>query len=598
MRRPRILAATGAVALAAMTLGATPATRATAATAPRSTAAGTTPGSFAVLAERTADVDRVVRGLRAEGATVLTVNRAIGLVTVRSARADFARTARGLDGVRGAARDGVVGRSPDARVGRDAGPTRDVRPNRDDVLRENQAAARPVAARTTNRTTVARPPGGGSTSSDPLDAKLWGMDMIHAEAAHAIELGDPRVRVGVMDTGVDGRHPDLAENFDRRLSRNFTTDIPAVDGPCESTSCKDPVDRDDNGHGTHVAGTIGASLNGFGLSGVAPRVDLVNVRAGQDSGFFFLGPTANALTYSGDAGLDVVNMSFYVDPWLYSCEGGAPEDSPEQAAEQDLVIETMQRALAYAHGKGVTLVGALGNNHEDLAAPRTDTSSPDYPGGTEHPRTIDNATCWDLPVEGPYVIGVSSLGPSGRKSDFSNHTTDLASDEIELSAPGGWFRDGLGTPTYRTNGNQILSTAPLHVLRSEGQVDAGGNVTPLGQSFGTTRQCGTVDGVSVCGYYQYLQGTSMAAPHAAGVAALAVSAHGQRIGRLGFGLAPARVRGILLDSATDHACPVGGVQSYADVGRDAEFTATCTGTAAFNGFYGAGIVDALGAVTG
>ena len=54
----------------------------------------------------------------------------------------------------------------------------------------------------------------------------------------------------------------------------------------------------------------------------------MNVRAGQDSGYFFLSPTANALTYSGDAGLDVVNMSFYVDPWLYNCKGGAPEDTP------------------------------------------------------------------------------------------------------------------------------------------------------------------------------------------------------------------------------------------------------------------------------
>ena len=105
--------------------------------------------------------------------------------------------------------------------------------------------------------------------------------------------------------------------------------MPGIDGPCEYAGCVDPADVDDNGHGTHVAGTIGAALNGFGVSGVAPDVDLVNVRGGQDSGYFFLGPVVNALTYSGDVGLDVVNMSFYVDPWLYNCEGGAPEDSPE-----------------------------------------------------------------------------------------------------------------------------------------------------------------------------------------------------------------------------------------------------------------------------
>ena len=128
-----------------------------------------------------------------------------------------------------------------------------------------------------------------------------------------------------------------------------------------------------------MAGTIAAALNGMGVSGVAPKVSLVNIRGGQDSGYFFLGPVTNALTYAGNKGIDVVNMSFYVDPWLYNCVGGAPEDSPEQAAEQEVIIEAMTRALNYAHGHDVTLVGSLGNNHEDLANPRHDFSSPDYP---------------------------------------------------------------------------------------------------------------------------------------------------------------------------------------------------------------------------
>ena len=128
----------------------------------------------------------------------------------------------------------------------------------------------------------------------------------------------------------------------------------------------------------------------------------------------------------------------------------------------------------------MTLVGSLGNSHEDLANPRHDFTSPDYPVGTAHERTIDNATCFDLPVEGPHVLGTSALGPSGKKSDFSNYTTDLNSGEIEFSAPGGWFRDGFGTPTYRTNGNQILSTAPTHVMQEEGLVDENLNVTEDG----------------------------------------------------------------------------------------------------------------------
>jgi lantibiotic leader peptide-processing serine protease len=87
--------------------------------------------------------------------------------------------------------------------------------------------------------------------------------------------------VPIIDSGIDGNHPDLRANFNRRLSRNFTTDIPLIDGPCEHPSCVDPVDEDDNGHGTHVAGLVAAGLNGLGTAGVAPRVTLVNIRGGR-----------------------------------------------------------------------------------------------------------------------------------------------------------------------------------------------------------------------------------------------------------------------------------------------------------------------------
>ncbi len=178
------------------------------------------------------------------------------------------------------------------------------------------------------------------------------MKQIHATAdgSYKKEPGDHRVLVGVIDTGVDGTHPDIAPNFNRALSRNFTTDIPVdadgneVDGPCEHPSCVDPVDEDDNEHGTHVASTIASPLNGVGIAGVAPDVSLVNVRAGQDSGFFFLQPVVDALTYSADHGIDVVNMSFYTDPWLFNCTDN-PADSPEYQAEQRTIIQASERAL-------------------------------------------------------------------------------------------------------------------------------------------------------------------------------------------------------------------------------------------------------------
>lgn len=569
MRRSRLSALTGVLALAAASVVGT----SNASAAPAASSADSATG-YVVLAKSGASATKLAAQLKAAGATVSSVNEAIGMVVVSKAPSGFLASARSNAAVDSAAANGLVGRSPKSGKVKDS------------VLKENAAA--PASAASAERV---------DPSADPLDSYLWGMRMMNVPQAHAITLGDARVKVGVMDTGVEASHPDLAANFDATLSRNFTTDMVDVDGPCEFDGCKDPATVDDNGHGTHVAGTIAAAKNDFGLSGVAPDVGIVNVRAGQDSGYFFLAPVANALTYSGDVGLDVVNMSFYVDPWLYNCEGGAPEDSPEEAAEQDMVIKTMRRALNYAHSKGVTLVGALGNNHEDLSNPRSDFSSPDYPGGTEHERTIDSATCWDLPAEGPHVIGVSSLGPTGMKSDFSNYATDLTSGEIEISAPGGWFRDGFGTPSYRTNENMILSTAPKHVLQEEGSVDEAGNVTPLGVALGVKKECTTAPapGADACGYYQFLQGTSMASPHAAGVAALAVSAHGKVRGKHGFGMAPGAVADLMQRTATDHACPAPLI-TYTREGRPAEFNAACVGTPDFNSIYGAGIANALGVV--
>jgi subtilisin family serine protease len=584
MRRSRILALTGAVALATTALGAGTAAAgahsATTASTLTSTSTAGAAGTYVVLADRGADVKALAASLERRGATVTSVNEAIGMVTVTSRSAGFATTARSMAGVKAAARDGVVGRAP-----KDA-PVRDAveRPRSSDPGMSHGMSA---AAKKGKKGAV-----------DPLDSYLWGMDMIDAAAAHRIETGDKRVKVGIMDTGVDASHPDIAPNFDTRLSRNFTTDMTDIDGPCEVASCVDPATVDDDGHGTHVAGTIAGALNGIGVSGVAPTVDIVNVRAGQDSGYFFLSPTVNALTYSGDVGIDVVNMSFYVDPWAYNCAGGAPEDTAEQAAEQDVIIEAMTRALDYAHDHGVTLVGALGNGHDDLAKPRPDTTSPDYPGGTEHPRTIDNATCLDLPVEGPHVIGVSAVGPTERKAYSSNWTTDLASGEIEVSAPGGDYYDSPGGTPTTSPSNLILSAAPLHVLQAAGDVDADGNVTEQGQGF-VMKDCRTVPGRGEqCGYYQYLQGTSMASPHAAGVAALIVSAHGKVEGTKGFTLAPDTTARILMDTARDKACPAGSPAPYDyPAPIPASYNAPCVGTADFNGFYGDGIVNALNAVS-
>jgi subtilisin family serine protease len=531
---------------------------------------------YVVLGEDGATSADVERAIAAAGGTVVSHNAAIGTFTVRAPANGFVVAVSRSKAVFGAANQRPIGRLPDATLRRVADPEVE-------KIHKGGGNATPLSGKATGH-------GEEDVQMDPLDSLAWGLTMVKADRARKVNDGSRRVLVGILDSGIDASHPDLAGQLETSLSRNFVTDIPAIDGPCEVPSCVDPVTADDSGHGTHVAGTVAAAANGLGVSGVAPGVRLVSIRGGQDSGYLFLGPVTNALTYGADIGVDVINMSFYVDPWLYNCLGN-PADSPSAQVEQRTIIKAMNRALDYANRKGVTLIGSLGNNHEDLGHPRTDFSSPDYPPGTAYERPIDNATCWDLPVEGHHVIGVSALGPSTAKADYSNYGLE----QISVSAPGGWFRDGFGTPTFRTNGNEILSTYPLHVLTERGYVDAAGNITPAGVGVGVMKDC---DG-STCGYYAYLQGTSMASPHATGVAALAVSRFGERDPRHrdGLTLEPWKTELVLTKGAAEHACPVPPLYDYTIVGRSPEFNALCEGTTNFNGFYGYGIVDAYATVT-
>ncbi len=245
------------------------------------------------------------------GGTVVDVNEAANLVLVETTDTGFLTEVRADAAVTGAAANHSVGTEKPGM------------PHR--WVEERPSTGERTAART-GATREKRK--GRDAKVEPLADLQWDMTMIGANANGAWRKATGRkVQVGVIDTGIDGKHPDLAPNFNRKLSRNFTMDIPDIDGPCEVATCIDPPDVDNDGHGTHVAGTIAAARNGLGIAGIAPDAELVNVRAGQDSGFFFLYETVAALTYAGDIGLDVVNMSFYTDPWLYNCHSAGTTTS-------------------------------------------------------------------------------------------------------------------------------------------------------------------------------------------------------------------------------------------------------------------------------
>jgi subtilisin family serine protease len=519
--------------------------------------------SYVVVYQQHVSVAKARAAVEASGGTIVRENLEVGVATVISRNARFVAAVSRQRALVGAALDRPIGTASGLPVGSDSD------------LAAARASARGGASITAAAATA--------SIGEPFADLQWDMQQIHAteDGAQAIERGDG-ILVGIIDTGIDGHHPDIAANFDAALSRNFTTDIPLVDGPCEDEpdgSCSDPADVDENSHGTHVASTVASPINDLGVAGVAPEATLVNLRAGQDSGYFFLQPSVDALTYAGDHGIDVVNMSYFIDPWLFNCKRN-PADSREAQLEQSTIITATQRALDYAHQHGVVLVAASGNEHTDLgAAIKVDEISPDFPPGSEYERIVDNS-CLNLPTEGKNVIRVNSIGPSTRKADYSNYGIEGSS----VAAPGGWFRDDPWTPANQLAGipNLILAAYPKNVAEEFGDIDEDGNpLTPF-----VLQDCNG----SVCGYYQYIQGTSMASPHVTGVAALI-------LGRYGTDIHPNQVLKILRKTSTDHACPEPRLHSYADKLRPPSFDAFCEGTPEVNGFYGYGIVDALAAVT-
>lgn len=382
-----------------------------------------------------------------------------------------------------------------------------------------------------------------ATDSDNLSGLQWDMAQIHAPEAHAITGGSPSVLVGDIDTGIDFTHPDLAPNIDVADSANCVSGAPVAGTAAQ----------DDNGHGTHTAGTIAAASNGIGIVGVAPNVHIAAIKAGDADGFFFPEAVVCAFMWAGTHHVDVTNNSYFADPWLFNCK-----NDPTQRA----IWTAERRAIQFAEGQGVTVVAADGNQSEDIAHPTQDLTSPD--NATPQQRTVSNA-CAIVPVDVPGVIGVSGDGngtqdPSGfLKSFYSSFGVGVTN----VVAPGG---DSIFGRTAAAPNGRVLSTWPSYIPCLRRVVDPSG------------------------AEYCYLQGTSMAAPHVTGVAALIVSEFGR--------MSPSRVTAILDSTADAQPCPASLPAGYdAFLGADDLKVQACEGTPDANSWYGHGQVNALHAVS-
>jgi len=108
-----------------------------------------------------------------------------------------------------------------------------------------------------------------------FDNRQWGLDRINAQGAWNIHTGSSRIRVGVMDTGIEANHQNLQNNVNRNLARNFTNQWIYS------------VNRDPWGHGTHVAGIIGAHSSRYSdVVGVAPNIELVSLKVFRTNNLF------------------------------------------------------------------------------------------------------------------------------------------------------------------------------------------------------------------------------------------------------------------------------------------------------------------------
>ncbi|MGW7670993.1 S8 family serine peptidase [Streptomyces sp. NPDC054775] len=371
----------------------------------------------------------------------------------------------------------------------------------------------------------ARSTSAAAGEGEPLEADQWDLRAIGADRAAKIDPGSRSVTVAVIDTGVDDTHPDLAPNFSAAQSAN------CVGGKADTSYGAWRPANPDHYHGTHVAGEIAAARNGIGVAGVAPGVKVSAIKVADPvSELFYPESVVCAFVFAADHGVEVTNNSYYVDPWLYNCM-----DDPDQRA----IVDAVDRAQRYAQRKGTLNVASAGNSNDNLDSHAlVDASSPD--DSTAVTRTVDPHECFDVPTQLPGVVTVGATGVTKAKSYYSSYGDGV----IDVVAPGG---DKFQIPDTPSKNGRVLSTMPN-------------------------------------GQYGFLQGTSMASPHVAGVAALLKSAHPWA--------GPAVLTALLKAQADNPGCPTAPYDGDGDGVADA----TCVGGKRVNGFYGFGIVNALRAV--
>ena len=298
---------------------------------------------------------------------------------------------------------------------------------------------------------------------DEGDANAWGLSAIGAVEAQTVDVPRATVTVAVMDTGIDPDHKDLKDRID--ASRSVGCQVNGI--PNQDPSAW----KDDHYHGTHVAGTIAASHNGYGVDGVAPDATLIAIKTSNKAGSFYPEYVACAFDWAAEHNVDVSNSSYYMDPYAF----WLPNEASQAAG-----LEAASRAVRYSKEHGVVNFAAEGNSDDDHDNPTIDKDSPNDVEGAAVERNVAGG------IDVPAMLNDSVLSVSALKLPTG---ADPATAKLERA---GFSNYGKNSVDVAAPGQRIWSTMPTW------EKDP-----PFG----------------------YLSGTSMASPHAAGVAALVKEIH-------------------------------------------------------------------------